>query len=128
MREEERRSLFRSIIQKYKTCFPNTPLPDSHWIVMWTDKYSPPEILAVIEKVAATKAKDKSTSDVGRIISATLRDNAKTAVFQEVLQETMVGKTNVGSTDVGLTRRGNAELVCGKCVFLGKPCNNHGGR
>jgi hypothetical protein len=127
MREEEQRSLFRSIIQKYKTCFPTTPLPDGHWIVMWTDKYSPPEILAVLEQVSATKAKGKSASDVGRIISAILRDNAKTAVFQEVLNETVVGKTNDGQI-----RRGIPPARCGMCEIAagmgGKPCYLHGAR
>jgi len=111
MREEERRSLYRAIITAYKRHFPVTPLPEAHWIAMWTDKYSPSEVIVVFEKVARKTPRDKSASDVGKIISATLRDDSKARLVAEV----------------------EAELVsypgadCGACAFRGSPCAVHRG-
>ena len=115
------KEVYRHVIQAYVRAFPSMT-PDPKWLGMWSDKYSPSEIIAVIEEVAAKRFSGKSASDIGRIISATLRDNAKSAVIQEVLDET------VHAGALPKQSRGNGELVCGKCVFLGKPCNNHGGR
>jgi hypothetical protein len=87
MREEERRSLYRTIITAYKKHFPATPLPEPHWIAMWTDKYSPSEVIATFEKVARKTPRDKSASDIGKIISATLRDDTKARLVAEVAEE-----------------------------------------
>jgi hypothetical protein len=84
MKDHQLREQFRALYDQFQKSFPDVKPPEVSWWGMWLNKYDPKRITAAITATAAHYPSGKTTDDIGKIISARLRDEA---VEQALLEE-----------------------------------------
>lgn len=87
MNEDVQRFNMRILLQTWKESFPNIQPPAANWWALWMRKYSAQAIYDTITQIAAQKKPPKTTDDIGRAISAVLRDGELVRVINEEMGE-----------------------------------------
>jgi hypothetical protein len=87
MNEDVHRQNMRILLQVWKESFPNLQPPAANWWALWTRKYHAEAIYDTVTEIAGQKRPPKTTDDVGRAISALLRDGELMRVINEEMGE-----------------------------------------
>lgn len=87
MNIEQYRRAFRSLLTEWKQSFPDLAPPDISWWSMWLSKYGPQAIYDAMFHVASLPKRPKATDDIGKVMSAVMRDTHLLNVLREEVRQ-----------------------------------------